>query len=420
VSTEADEERAAFGDPEPPPGSPREALSRSRVDLIEMIEAGIPPREFIPGADPLPKRKRAHIAAAAKSGKSLGMGVVTAVDIIEAGGTVAILDRENGADEYARRLEAVLDARQATGTLRERIRVELRYYAWPSMSLSWRDDPAYPAEFAGADVVIFDSSRSHTAPLGLTEDASDDWASFTTSLVDPLMLAGITTITLDNMGHEDKARPRGTSAKEDLCDIAYTMKVVSPFSSTLAGRLELRCSRSRIGEITVGDTWRMDLGGGSYGAWQRVERPTDDARAAFRPTNIMEKVSRAVEQDGGLSKRAIRTVVAGKNDWIDLALELLVSEGFIDAREDGQAHRHYSIRPYREDAESPTVPTVPQPCPNRAPGTAEPTVPPCPDLKEGTGTGHGHGAGENGNRAPDVDAAESARQRVVAKFGETT
>ena len=47
----------------------------------------------------------------------------------------------------------------------------------PSLSLAWRDDPAYPAAFAGADVVIFDSSRSHTAPLGPTEDASDDWVS---------------------------------------------------------------------------------------------------------------------------------------------------------------------------------------------------------------------------------------------------
>jgi hypothetical protein len=382
-----------------PAGSPREALVRSRVDLIGLIEAGIPPREFVAGADPLPRRKRAHIAAAAKSGKSLGIGVVTAIDIIEAGGMVVILDRENGPDEYARRLEAVLDARHVTGEPRQRIRAKLRYYAWPSMSLSWRDDPAYPAEFAGADVVIFDSSRSHTAPLGLTEDASDDWAAFTTALVDPLMQAGITTVTLDNMGHEEKGRPRGTSAKEDLCDIAYTMKVGTPFSSTLAGRLELRCSRSRIGEITVGDMWRMELGGGHYGSWQRVERASADERAAFRPTAIMEKVSRAVEQDAGLSKRSIRTAIAAKNDWIDLALELLISEGFIEAREDGQAHRHYSIRPYREG----TVPTVPQPCPNRAPGTVEPTVPPCPTPKGGTGTGTVNGHGKNADRAPTGD-----------------
>jgi hypothetical protein len=55
------------------------------------------------------------------------------------------------------------------------------------MHLAWRDDPAYLAAFAGTDVVIFDSTRSHTAALGLTEDASDDWAAFTSSLLDPFL-----------------------------------------------------------------------------------------------------------------------------------------------------------------------------------------------------------------------------------------
>ena len=389
--------RSAVDGAKPTEGSPQDALQRSRVDLIEMIDAGIPPREFVPGADPLPRRKRAHIAAAAKSGKSLGMGVVTALDIIEAGGTVVILDRENGADEYARRLEAVLDARQVTDELREHIRVQLRYYAWPAMSLAWRDDPGYPDEFAGADLVIFDSSRSHTAPLGLTEDASDDWSAFTTALVDPLMRAGIATIVLDNMGHEAKSRPRGTSAKEDLCDIAYTMKVVAPFSSTLAGGLELRCSRSRIGEITVGDAWRMEIGGGSYGSWQRVERT---AERTFRPTDRMQRVSEAVEQDAGLSKRAIRTAVGGKATTVDLALELLIAEGYIATTEDGQASRHSSSRPYRE----PTVSAVSEPCPDRVPDTGSTDrVPVSAPLRAGHGHGHDQGSSNGSNRVPIVE-----------------
>jgi hypothetical protein len=33
------------------------------------------------------------------------------VDVIASGGTVVVMDRENGANEYARRLEAVLAAR---------------------------------------------------------------------------------------------------------------------------------------------------------------------------------------------------------------------------------------------------------------------------------------------------------------------
>ncbi len=373
-------------------GSPQDVLDHSRVDLIEMIETGIPPREFIPGADPLPRAKRAHVAAAAKSGKSLGLGVVTAIDIIEAGGTVVILDRENGADEYARRLEAVLEGRD---TDREGVRERLRYYAWPTMSLAWRDDASYPAVFAGADLVIFDSSRSHTAPLGLTEDASDDWATFTTALIDPLARAGIATVTLDNMGHQEKGRPRGTSAKEDLCDIAYTMKVIAPFSSTLAGRLELRCSRSRIGEITAGDTWHMQLGAGDYGSWERVERG-EDTSPAFRPTNIMEKVSRLVEQTPGLTRNAICTAVGGRKENVTLALQLLLSELYVAAAKDGQAHLHTTLRPYRQLDDPTTGSTGSQPGPNRVPD------PPGTTGSTGSppygGPGTGPGANSNGNR----------------------
>ena len=50
-----------------------------------------------------------------------------------------MLDRENGADEFARRLESVLDARGADDAFREAVRDRLRYYAWPTLSLDWRE-----------------------------------------------------------------------------------------------------------------------------------------------------------------------------------------------------------------------------------------------------------------------------------------
>jgi AAA domain len=260
---------------------PRAALDHSRVDVIAMIDEGIPPRAYVPGADGLlPKGKRVHVAAEKKTGKSLAMCVVTAIQIVAAGGSVAVLDRENGADEFARRLEAVLDARGADDTFRERVRVHLRYHAWPAMRLDWADDPAYPAAFGGVDVVIFDSSRSHLTPLGLKEDLSDDFAQFTTALIDPLMRAGITTINLDNTGHNEKGRARGTSAKEDLCDIAFTMRTLTPFTSTNRGRLELRCTASRLGE--VGGVWHMKLGGGHYGAWEKIGARPPEAREELR------------------------------------------------------------------------------------------------------------------------------------------
>jgi hypothetical protein len=373
------------------PGSIQDALQRSRVDVMALLDHGIPEREWVPGAEGLiPKGKRLHIAASAKSGKSLALAVVTAIDIIEAGGTVAILDRENGADEYARRLLDVLDVRCAGDDLRLAVRQRLHYYAWPVMSLDWRDDPDYPVAFAGVDVVIFDSTRSHTGPLALKEDSSDDWSLFMSSLVDPLMRAGIATITLDNTGH-DGDRPRGTKSKLDLGEIVF-MATGKPFSRERAGSFSLVCSHSRIGEITTGDTWRMELGGGKFGSWERNDRNAANSSSP-RPEGVMQAISEAVERQSGMGTKDIYGAVKGSTAEKKLALELLIEEECVKRLPKGkQAHEHHHIKPYRSDRSKPFQTTSEE--------RAEPTVPTMPlPVGGGMSAGTVGGNAESGNRS---------------------
>src|SRR5262245_1308309 len=132
-------------------------LAESRVDLIERIRNGIPKREFVPGCDGwLIRGKRYLLFASAGVGKSIAV-LVVAVEVVALGGRVVILDVENGADEYARRLDDVLRHRD-NGDVVEACRTRLAYYEYPALKLNWT-----PAEWArsidGADLVIFDSSR---------------------------------------------------------------------------------------------------------------------------------------------------------------------------------------------------------------------------------------------------------------------
>lgn len=144
----------------------QERLQESRVDLVELIDNGIPAREYIPGTNGvLPVGKRLHISAPRKTGKSLVVGVVLALRIVKEGGSVAVLDRENGEEEYARRMASVMEAWNANETLGAKIRTSYSYYAFPQMELSWGCDPSYGDAFAHNDVVVFDSSRSHLTPL---------------------------------------------------------------------------------------------------------------------------------------------------------------------------------------------------------------------------------------------------------------
>jgi hypothetical protein len=274
-----------------------DALAASRINLMALIRDGIPEREFVPGTgDALVRGKRHHIAAPPKDGKSLSIGVVAAIDIVAAGGTVVLLDRENGAEEYARRFEVVLDARKASQELRELVEKNYHYHAWPNLKLEWGKDPAYAQAFKGAGLVIFDSSRKFLTSVGLKEDSSDDYSAFAEALIDPLMQAGITTVILDNCGHDEKGRPRGSSAKIDLCDVMFSLKATQPFSLQRAGRIELVVTESRLGELT--GTWALELGGGRYGSWAHVGAAA--ARSAFRDACIA-----ALEQTQPLGRKAL-------------------------------------------------------------------------------------------------------------------
>jgi hypothetical protein len=372
--------------------APAAALEASRVDLIAAICEGIPEPAFVPGCAPwLLQGKRYLVPAPAGTGKSLAAAVIS-VAIVEAGGTVAILDVENGADEYARRLQDILNARDPDGTAADACQARLRYHAWPTLSLAW-----IAGEWADAlrdcQLVIFDSSRLMLSSVGLGEDKADDYSRFVTGLLIPLARAGITTMVLDNTGH-DQERARGSSSKEDLNEVVYLLKRGAAFDRDRAGHLRMLLRRNRFASLP--QELHLHVGADTYSAPVPAQDDGDDGARPFRPTGLMERVSVALEGSPGLSKRAIRETVRGKNSVIDLALELLVCEGFVEVIRDGRSDAHRSVREYREEHDPATVPRAPA-VPHRAPGHADATVPRAPSIGMGHGARSGQGAasGEN-------------------------
>ncbi len=311
--------------PDPPVGgtlTPSDQIEAARVDLVAHIAAGYPPRQWVPGAHGiLAAGKRHHIAAERKTGKSLALGIIQVVNTIEAGGTAAVLDRENGADEYGRRLNDVLTARGLDDDLIHAVEQRFRYYAWPSLSLLWAKNAAYPLAFAGVDLVIFDSSRKFLTNVGLKEDLSDDYSKFTEALIDPLSRTGIAVVVLDNTGHAAKDRARGSSAKGDLADITYTLLTKAEFNEHQAGRLELTCRESRFGDVH--GTWAMDLGGGAYGSF---ERPNEDGREVFREAAVAALVEDSPMGRERLIKAARKRGATGADTTIRAWLSDLSSD----------------------------------------------------------------------------------------------
>ena len=205
----------------------------------------------MPGADWLIKGKRYLTVASAGIGKTLATSVV-AVEIVINGGTVVVLDVENGADGYARRLEDILEAREDTKEAMSACTKRLRYYEYPALSLRWSDGEWITA-CAGADLVIFDSSRRVLSSVGLAEDTSDDYAKFVERLIIPLNRVGITTLILDNTGHENTDRARGTKAKEDLNEVIFSLNVAEDFDAAHDREADLAAHPATVFRRAAGD-----------------------------------------------------------------------------------------------------------------------------------------------------------------------
>jgi hypothetical protein len=210
------------------------------------------------------------------------------------------------------------------------------------------------------DVVVIDPLSAVASAIDLDFDKSNaEYVRAFDTLVQPLTTRGLAVLIVDNIGHDlaAKRRAKGASAKGDRADVTLSCS-----ASTNPAGLAIRAHKVRSvrAPFRRGDEWLFTRD------TQRIVRregSSPEAASTFRPTAIMQRVSELVEHDEGLTANAIRTAIGGRSEYVTLALQLLTSEGHISAEKDGQAHRHRSLKPYREHTES----TESEPSPNRVP-----------------------------------------------------
>jgi hypothetical protein len=274
-------------------------LALYRSDLAAIVREGPRPRDWLPASDGLFLRGKRHlISASAKSGKSIAT-LSHAVEMALHGARIAILDRENGADEYGRRMESILRGRDLDGAARVLVTDAVAHFDWPPCDAL--RDPSYVEALADVDLVVFDSSRGFLTLLGLKEDGADDYAEFMSALVDPLHRAGVATLVLDNTGHDGR-RARGSSSKADLNEVVFALDGTERFDADMTGAVTLKRTHTRFGGGP--DMWRMTLGGGAYTAW------SDGAREAASGALHDAVVSVLISATEPMSQNAVLVAVA--------------------------------------------------------------------------------------------------------------
>jgi len=342
-------------------GTPR--TSWWPVDLAELFSGDHrpPAPTLCPRGDgqPLLYAGKCHaFNGESESGKTWA-ALIACVQIVRDGGHVLYLDFEDTADTVVTRLLA-LGARPAQV-------LERFHYAQPHEPIFTKGMRFTPANADLAQVLdaypitlaVIDGVTEAMTMHGLDLLGNADYATFHGALPRRLAAAGAAVVQIDHVTKDRENRGRwaiGAQHKLAAMDGAvFSFTVAKPFGLGRHGVTKMSVEKDRPGALrqhAVGKRiadLHLDSDPDTHALAWTIELPEtpegDDG--TVRPTVIMERVSRFLEDNPqGMSKRSIRTAVAGSNDLIDLAIEFLL-EAHIKVEKVGTSHLHVSVKPYR-------------------------------------------------------------------------
>ncbi len=220
-------------------------------------------------------------------------------------------------------------------------------------------ETATPAQLADLvapidGVVVVDS---YDAALGLfaPEARNEDVQRFAREFLDPLRSSGATVVLIDHVTKNKETRGNysiGAQRKLAVADWHLRLEVAEGLQRGHVGKLRIKRAKDNLGFLprNVG-TFELTSHEHTGALSWEVAAGTDQAEGDWKPTGLMEKVSRYVESCIEPPSRAeIEAAVTGKRDYIRQAIIALVAEDYMDENQDGRGYRYSSVRIYREDA----------------------------------------------------------------------
>lgn len=188
---------------------------------------------------------------------------------------------------------------------------------------------------------------------GLNPLDNADFAKFRRLLLTRIADHGPACATVDHVNKNPDTRngqAMGAQHKRaGMTGAAYDIRTVRRFARGEDGELKIVCAKDRQGFWAKGKAVAHAIVTSAPSGAIRIDfvSPTESVNEEgdFRPTGLMEKVSRYLElEPDGASTRQIRKDVAGRNEYLDKAIKALVTEGYIDP------NSHRVITPFRDTA----------------------------------------------------------------------
>lgn len=213
-------------------------------------------------------------------------------------------------------------------------------------------------------VAVLDSIGEIMPMLGIKSVDNDELSTGLRQTATALADAGACVITVDHLPKSHEARTSGFAiggtAKKRAMDGAYIHadakvppspggigRIILRIEKDRPGRLRATCGGKYVGTFTLDST---NAGAITTSITNEAPPTTDDG--GWRPTHLMERISRFVEENPGSSKNLIEISVKGKATHKRQALELLILDAYIEVTKGAnRAQEHHPVKPYREGDE---------------------------------------------------------------------
>lgn len=217
-------------------------------------------------------------------------------------------------------------------------------------------------ELAGRGVRLFalDAFNPMLSLHGLDPNSTSDVEAFWRHVARPITRAGAAPVLLDHVPKNPDARGKyayGSERKASGAQVHIGTRLLEPLSRGGSGRAELRTHKDRPGYLPRPVIGRLVLD--SDGVAVRYELEADRSRTAdggFRPTYLMEAVSRALEgRDEPVSQRWLEANVEGKGTYVRKAIDRLVDEGYVRREVGANRRSEHTLLEHYVEADDPVM-----------------------------------------------------------------
>ena len=260
-------------------------------------------------------------------------------DVIGTGGHVIYIDLE---ENEGRRLSTLYSLGVRLDHIRERFT-----YLSPETRVG---DMARLGELFRPEtkVVVIDSVNPAMSLEGFSLMDNEEIVAWYQRVPKWIQRRGVLTVLIDHQTKAgDSKTPIGGIQKFNQVDHQLILESVDPLGRGKIGKVKIHTAKDRLGFFGIGH--HHDLIARSTGDSldiSIIDLATNEGD--FRPTGRMERVSRLVEDRPGIGRDELRSEAGGRASVTDDARRYLVSDEYVEERQEGRKFTLYSLAKYRE------------------------------------------------------------------------